>query len=84
MYLVVLLATRTISITDEAYQRLKAKKETKESFTDVINRLTRKRSLMELVGIFSDQEIKILEKSIAKSRKRSRSRIGETVKELNQ
>lgn len=84
MYLVVLLATRTISITDEAYQRLKAKKETKESFTDVINRLTRKRSLMELVGIFSDQEIKILEKSIAKSRKRSRSRMGETVKELNQ
>ena len=51
MYLVVLLATRTISITDEAYQRLKAKKETNESFTDVINKLTKKRSLMELVGI---------------------------------
>ena len=84
MYLVVLLATRTISITDEAYQRLKAKKETNESFTDVINRLTKKRSLMELVGILSDNELEILEKSVTKSRKRSRSRMGETVKELNQ
>ena len=84
MYLVVLLATRTISITDEAYQRLKAKKETNESFTDVINKLTKKRSLMELVGILSDQEIKILEKSIVKSRKRSRSRIGKIAKEIDQ
>lgn len=35
------MATKTISITDEAYERLKEHKRDDESFTDVVNRLTR-------------------------------------------
>ena len=42
---------KTISLSDEAYQRLTALKQPGESFTDVVCRLTRRRSLTELAGI---------------------------------
>mgnify|MGYP001607995511 CR=1 FL=1 len=44
------MPTRTITITDEAYERLKAKKEALESFTDVILRITEKGDIMEFAG----------------------------------
>lgn len=34
------MATKTIRISEEMYERLKARKRTDESFTDVIERLT--------------------------------------------
>ena len=69
------MPTRTISITEEAYERLKVRKENNESFTDVINRITGKRSLLELVGILSNAEAEKLEKHIKERRKASRERV---------
>jgi len=66
------MPTRTISITEEAYERLKSKKEKNESFTDVINRVTGKISIMELAGILSREEGEKLEKYIKERRKASR------------
>ncbi len=66
------MATKTISITEEAYERLKMMKEKKESFTDVINRMTGKRSIMEFAGILSEEEGEKLEKYIKERRKASR------------
>lgn len=37
----VYMGTKTISIKEEAYERLKAHKRGDESFSDVVNRLTR-------------------------------------------
>ena len=77
------MPTRTISITEEAYERLKVRKEKNESFTDVINRVTGKRSIMELAGILSKDEGKKLEKYINERRKASRensNRIRESLK----
>jgi len=37
------MATKTISITEKAYERLKAYKKRKESFSDVINKITKTR-----------------------------------------
>ena len=77
------MATKTISITEEAYERLKMKKEKNESFTDVINRVTGKRSIMELAGILSNEEGEKLEKYIKERRKTSRehsNRIRESLK----
>ncbi|MBI1935857.1 antitoxin VapB family protein [Candidatus Woesearchaeota archaeon] len=68
------MATKTISITEEAYERLKAKKENNESFTDVINRVIGKRSLLELAGILSEEEADQLEKHIKERRAASRRR----------
>ena len=77
------MATKTISITEEAYERLRMKKEKNESFTDVINRVTRKRSIMELAGILSNEEGEKLEKYIKERRKTSgehSNRIRESLK----
>lgn len=45
------MATKNISLTEDAYERLKACKREGESFSDVVNRLTRSsRSLSDGVG----------------------------------
>lgn len=45
------MGTKKISISEEAYERLSALKKPGESFTDVVNRLTIKRSIIELTSI---------------------------------
>ena len=66
------MAIKTITITEEAYERLKMKKEKNESFTDVINRITGKRDIMELAGILSKEEGEKLRNYIKERRKTSR------------
>ena len=71
------MGTKTISIKDEAYERLRKFKREGESFTDLINRLTRKRSLLELPELVEKEEAESLEKAIEKSseeRKKARKR----------
>ncbi len=54
---------------------MKARKEEKESFTDVINKLTRERSLTEIAGILSEDEADRLEEKINEGREKTRDRI---------
>jgi len=69
------MPSKTITISEEAYERLKARKEEKESFTDVINKLTRERSLTEIAGILSEDEADRLEQKIKEKRGETRDRI---------
>jgi len=69
------LGTKNISISDEAYSRLAAEKKENESFTDVVNRLTGRRSILEIAGILSKSEGKEIALQIEKLRKESRRRI---------
>jgi len=47
--------TKTISVTDEAYEALIREKRDAESFTDVIIRLTKRRArLSDFAGIWKD------------------------------
>lgn len=51
------MGTRSLTITDEAYERLKERKREGESFTDVINRLTGSdRDVMKGFGAMQDVE----------------------------
>ena len=50
------MGTKNIAISEEAYQRLKSLKKPGESFTEVIERMTRTRGILELSGIISKQE----------------------------
>jgi len=50
------MGSKNISISEEAYQRLASLKKPNESFTQVINRLTQRRSILELAGALSEQE----------------------------
>jgi predicted CopG family antitoxin len=64
-----LMATKTISITEEAYGRLKAWKEGKDSFSDVINKLADKKvKWTDLAGLLTDKEADELEASIKENR----------------
>ena len=68
------MATKTISITEEAYERLRMKKEKNESFTDVVNRITGKRNIMEFAGILTDEDAKQMKEHIKRRRQASRER----------
>lgn len=68
------MATKTISLDEEAYERLKAHKREGESFSDVVKRIAGERSWNEVAGILSADEAEQLEAVIEAGRTRSRER----------
>lgn len=49
------MATKTISITEEAYERLKMYKNQRESFSDVIHRITKRNKLSDFYGMLGEK-----------------------------
>ena len=72
------MGSKNLDISDEAYQMLKALKKSRESFTEVIERITRKGSVLELAGALSKQEVSAAEKCVREVRERSSCRIART------
>jgi len=66
------MGTKTITITNEAYEKLVINKETNESFSDVINKITGKHSIFDLIGILSKAKADELEKCVLENRKKMR------------
>ncbi|PIN79761.1 hypothetical protein COV16_02540 [Candidatus Woesearchaeota archaeon CG10_big_fil_rev_8_21_14_0_10_34_8] len=79
------MATKTISIMDDVYDRLVALKRSDESFSDEIRRLTNtKGSIMEFAGSWSDmpkEEGEKIKKGILAMRKGTR--LQEIAKRMN-
>jgi predicted CopG family antitoxin len=69
------MGTKNISISEEAYERLAALKKPNESFTEVVNRLTMKRSILELAGILTEKEGDEIRRGIVELRKASSRRV---------
>ena len=78
------MATKTISITEEAYERLANKKEKNDSFSDVIIKITTTTPLSSLIGILSKEKAAELRASIKEIRKRIRQRVDKTALQLQQ
>ncbi len=75
------MVTKTLTITKDAYERLKVLKKPDESFSKVIKRITEdKQDIMRFAGILSDlsdEDIEEMKQSIRELRKRSVSRLRE-------
>ena len=68
------MGSKNISISDEAYSKLKKMKGKNESFTDLIIRLTNKVSLLDLRGMLTSEEAHQILEGLKESRKLSRER----------
>jgi predicted CopG family antitoxin len=68
------MAVKTITITEDAYNHLAAKKAAGESFSDVVLRLSGGHSILELAGTLGKKDAEHVESAIKKSRKRWRER----------
>ncbi len=77
------MATKTISIIDDAYNLLKARKKDNESFSEVIRRIFgEKRNIMEFAGAWGrvdDEKIERIKKDILLLRKKSTHELLESV-----
>ena len=62
------MATKTISLSEDAYDRLRAMKREGESFSDVVRRLTRGVRLSEFHGTLSAETAAELEAGIEAAR----------------
>lgn len=49
------MGTKTISLADDAYERLKAAKREGESFSDVVRRLTQSVTIAEYHGVLEEE-----------------------------
>jgi len=70
------MATKTISLDEEAYEHLKAHKREGESFSEVVKRIAGEQSWTEVTGILSDEDAADLEDIIDNGREQSRRRRG--------
>ena len=69
------MGTRNIAISDEAYERLKSLKKPGESFTELIERMTASRSVVDLAGLLTPEEGAELKRRMADLRKESALRL---------
>jgi predicted CopG family antitoxin len=73
------MVARTISLSEDAYQALAASKRPGESFSDVVRRLVRRRSLTELVGVVDRKAADAIARAVEANR---RDRLARRRKEL--
>jgi len=52
------MSTKTLSVDEEAYELLKKEKGEDESFSDVIKKIAKEKSLIEIAGIWEDGELR--------------------------
>ena len=69
------MSSKNISISNEAYNKLKKFKGKNESFTDVINRLFSTITLLELRGTISNEVANDMRNSIVEPRKARKEKI---------
>ena len=68
------MGTKTISLADDAYERLRAAKREGESFSDVVRRLTSRATLSDYHGALSEETTTEIERAIRDRRDAHRQR----------
>jgi predicted CopG family antitoxin len=67
--------SKSIRLSEEAYERLAAHKREDETFSDVVLRLAGERSLLEIAGILSDEEADELRDAVEERRDRRKTEL---------
>jgi len=62
--------SKSIRLSEDAYERLAAHKRDDETFSDVVLRLAGERSLLEIAGVLGDEEADELREAVAERRER--------------
>ncbi len=72
------MASKTITISLDAYERLRAKKASSESFTDIILKLTRKKNTLDYIRSLkpSTELADNIEKAMRRTRKAKLRKVG--------
>lgn len=76
------MATKTISLSEDAYERLRAAKREGESFSDVVRRLPSGIRLVDYYGVLDEDTADELEETIARNRSEWTSEHEERVTEI--
>ena len=76
--------SKSIRLSEKAYDRLAAHKREDETFSDVILRLAGERSLLDLAGILSDEESDALRDAVAERRERREEELETTVDRMRE
>lgn len=74
--------SKSIQLSKEAYERLAAHKREGETFSEVVLRLAGERSLLELTGILSDDEVEAVRRAVDERRRRHRDKLEEIAGEM--
>lgn len=74
--------SKSIRLSEEAYERLAAHKREGETFSDVVLRLAGERSLLELAGLLSDEEADALRDAVTERRERRRGELEDIADEV--
>jgi predicted CopG family antitoxin len=64
------MAVKTITVTEDAYEALKARKASNESFSEAILRVTKRKPLSAFFGALSEKTGERLEAAVREARKR--------------
>lgn len=74
--------SKSIRLSEEAYERLAAHKSEDETFSEVVLRLAGERSLLELAGILTDEEAEVVRDAIEERRERQQKKLEETAERM--
>jgi predicted CopG family antitoxin len=74
--------SKSIRLSEDAYERLAAHKREDETFSDVVLRLAGERSLLELAGVLDDDDADALRAAVDERRDRRSEELDDIADEL--
>jgi predicted CopG family antitoxin len=76
--------SKSIRLSEEAYERLVAHKREDETFSEVVLRLAGERSLLELAGVLTDDEADALRDAVEERRDRRTTELEDAADRLRE
>ena len=76
--------SKSIRLSEEAYERLAAHKRDDETFSDVVLRLAGERSLLDIAGILDDEEADALREAVEERRERRQDELERVADDLRE